>query len=207
MGFFDVTPLLDYAREQGPSVFFLLNAALSVVPVPGSAAVLCTAAGALYGVLAGMAMYVASATAGALAALLLSRSALAPVLLRLLSKHAKKIKALDAAVTKDGFQLVTLLRAAVVMPFQVVSVMLGFTSVPLGTYALGTAAGLVPSSLPYLYAGSLSSAPAGDADGGLVQLACNGLGLVATILVMYKVGTKAQAALDDAMATSTNVRD
>ena len=118
-----------------------------------------------------------------------------------ISKHAKKIKALDSAVTKDGFQLVTLLRAAVVMPFQIVSVMLGFTSVPLGTYAVGTAAGLIPSSLPYLYAGSLSAAAGqDDADGGLVQLACNGLGLVATVLVMYKVGSQAQKVLDEALA-------
>ena len=205
MGFFDVTPLLDYAREQGPSVFFLLNAVLSILPLPGSAAVLCTAAGALYGIFGGMAMYVASATAGAIVALLLSRSALAPCLLRLLSKHAKKIKALDTAVTKDGLQMVGLLRAAVVMPFQVVSVMLGFTSVGVGTYALGTAAGLIPSSLPYLYAGSLSvdaGGGGGDADGGMVQLACNGLGLAATVLVMYQVGTKAQAALDEAMAST-----
>ena len=110
-------------------------------------------------------------------------------------------------MTKDGLQMVGLLRAAVVMPFQVVSVMLGFTSVGVGTYALGTAAGLIPSSLPYLYAGSLSvdaggGGGGGDADGGMVQLACNGLGLAATVLVMYQVGTKAQAALDEAMAST-----
>ena len=67
----------------------------------------------------------------------------------------KRRKAVSKAVEKEGSQVVTLLRLSPVFPFAPCNILLGLTSVKASSYILGTTIGLIPSTLPYVYAGSL----------------------------------------------------
>jgi hypothetical protein len=121
----------------------------------------------------------AAAAAGAVGALVLTRSALRAPVQRATARWRPAFRALDAAVEKDAFSIIFLLRLSPLVPFAVASLLLALTPVPLGTYAAATALGALVSAVPFAYAGhaggllaraGADAATASPADGAYDQL-------------------------------------
>ena len=114
------------------------------------------AAGALFGVAGGFVVSTSGLFLGALAAFWLSRSAFRARIERAMSGKSQ-LRNLDAALGRDGWRLVCLLRASPLTPFVATSYLLGLSAVSLRDYMFGTLAAL-PALLGYVSLGALARA-------------------------------------------------
>ena len=168
----------------------ILVAILGILP----ASALGVAAGAIYGLPLGFALAGASTLAGAALAFLLSRSLLRPFIARQLSRRPR-LRNLDELVARDGWKFVCLLRVSPVMPFAATSYSLGFTSVSLRDYLIGTLASL-PALAGYVFIGTLAgnSWSAWMSGGGTLKLVLLGIGVLATAILTLRLGRLAISA-------------
>jgi uncharacterized membrane protein YdjX (TVP38/TMEM64 family) len=109
-----------------------------------------------------------------------------------------RFAAIDAAVGRKGFRLVTLLRLSPLLPFSPLNYALGLTRVRLRDYVLGSFVGMLPGTLLYVYLGSIvTNAGIVSAEAG-VETAWRTLywaGLAATIIVVVTTTRIARRAL------------
>ena len=195
-----VTDLAEGARETGPlgvGLFFVAYVVSTVAGLPGS--VLTLALGFAYGPLWGLAIASPASVTGATCAFLLGRTLLRDWAAKKASGSARA-RATEAAVEREGFKLVLLLRLSPIVPFNLLNYVLSLTSVRPGTYVLASAVGMLPGTALYVYLGSLAPAAAELAsvadDGGTARSALYVVGLLATLAVVV-VGTRAaRRALD-----------
>jgi uncharacterized membrane protein YdjX (TVP38/TMEM64 family) len=147
------------------------------------------AAGALFGVADGFAVSTAGLLLGALAAFGLSRSTLRALVERAMT-DASRVRNLDAALARDGWRLVCLLRASPLMPFVATSYLLGLSAISLGDYMLGTLAAL-PALLGYVSLGAFARAGLSASTGAALpfQWALLATGFGATALAVAQIGT------------------
>ncbi|MEP6915134.1 MAG: VTT domain-containing protein, partial [Acidobacteriota bacterium] len=105
-----------------------------------------------------------------------------------------RVRAIDAAVGRDGFKLVMLLRLSPLVPFNVLNYALSLTQVSLGRYVVASAIGMLPGTALYVYLGSLAPAAAqlssAASSGGMTRTALYIAGLLATLAVVV-IGTRA----------------
>lgn len=193
--------LLGWARGAGAAGWLtaalvqMLVACTGVLP----ASLTGLAAGAVYGVATGFLLAGAGTMCGALAAFLLGRSLLRPLVVRWLDRRSPGrgawVRRLDRAIARDGWRTVCLLRLSPVMPFAATSYMLGLTGVPLRDYLCGTLASL-PALLGYVILGHLAGAGlvAASSGAGAARWAMLGIGILATLVLTLRIGRMAQAA-------------
>jgi uncharacterized membrane protein YdjX (TVP38/TMEM64 family) len=146
------------------------------------------AAGALFGVANGFAASTAGLLLGALVAFGLSRSTLRAFVERLMVDKTR-VRNLDAAVARDGWRLVCLLRASPLMPFVATSYLLGLSAVSLRDYMLGTLAAL-PALLGYVSLGAIARTGLLASPGAALtfQWALLATGFAATALAVAHIG-------------------
>jgi hypothetical protein len=150
-------------------------------------------------------------------ALLVTRGVLRAPVARATQRWRPHFRALDAAVEKDAFQIIFLLRLSPLVPFAVASLLLALTPVPLSTYAAATALGALLSAVPFAYAGHVGGVLAGSAGsahaGGTaargaapdgpydqLQVLMSVVGLLATVAVSVKLSAVVREALASAAA-------
>ncbi len=195
-----VTNLAQGAREAGTRgvvIFFVAYVISTVAGLPGS--VLTLALGFAYGPVWGLAIASPAAVTGATCAFLLGRTLLRDWAARKVGGSARA-RAIEAAVEREGFKLVLLLRLSPVVPFNALNYVLSLTSVRLGTYVLASLVGMLPGAALYVYLGSLAPAAAelssSAQGGGAARTTLYVIGLLATVAVVV-VGTRAaRRALD-----------
>jgi uncharacterized membrane protein YdjX (TVP38/TMEM64 family) len=107
--------------------------------------VLATAAGLLFGVLPGLALAVAGCTAGALIAFGVARALGRDRVAAWLGRGTLKV--LDEVFARRGLAATLVVRLLPVVPFAAANYCAGVTSVSARSFALGTALGLLPSTL------------------------------------------------------------
>jgi uncharacterized membrane protein YdjX (TVP38/TMEM64 family) len=187
------------ARAWGPAGVGLFVAAYvvsTVAFVPGSWLTLL--AGFLYGPVWGLVVASPASVAGATAAFLLGRTLLRDWAQRRIGA-SPRARAMNAAVARDGFTLVLLLRLSPLFPFNVLNYALSFTVVPLRTYVLASFLGMLPATALYVYLGSLvtvaaqlgSGTPAAGTGGTWLTVA----GVAATLGVVFIGARVARRAL------------
>lgn len=193
---------LERLRGWGPLggvAFAALYAIATVAMLPGTPLTL--GAGLLYGPWWGSLVVLVGATVGATGAFALGRSLLREQAQRRIAGWPR-FHALDAAVGRDGFRVVLLVRLSPLFPFNLVNYAFGLTSVRLGTYALASAIGMSPAILLITGVGaglgSLGEV-AGGADLGARGQVLGGLGLLATALVTVWIGRAARRELERAL--------
>ena len=203
-----VTDLAQGARETGPlgvGLFFVAYVVSTVAGLPGS--ILTLALGFAYGPFWGLVIASPASVTGATGAFLLGRT----LLRNWAAKKAAgsvRARAIEAAVEREGFKLVLLLRLSPVVPFNLLNYVLSLTSVRLGTYVLASVVGMLPGTALYVYLGSLAPAAAELSSvaqgGGSARTTLYVIGLLATVAVVV-VGTRAaRRALDvELQRTST----
>ena len=160
-----VTAAAEWTRSLGPAglaAFAGIYAVATVFAVPGSALTLL--AGGAFGFFAGTLSVWVGATVGLAGAFLVARRfARGPVSRWLEQKPS--FAAVDRAVAAEGMKIVFLTRLTPVFPFTFLNYAYGLTGVSFGAYFVGSAIGILPGSLLYLYIGSL----AGEAASGNVE--------------------------------------
>ena len=110
-----------------------------------------------------------------------------------------RFRAIDAAVGRQGFRIVTLLRLSPVFPFNVLNYALGLTSVSLRDYVLGSFIGMLPGTFLYVYLGSLvndvAALSSGTTAAGPARQVLSLVGLAATVIVTIVITRIARRAL------------
>ncbi len=190
---------LERLGVWGPLVFILGYALAVVAFVPGS--ILTLAAGAVFGLGAGVVYVFIAASLGAALAFLVSRY-LARAMIEARVAANPKFAAVDRAVARQGRKIVFLLRLSPAFPFSLLNYALGLTRVRFSDYLLASV-GMLPGTLLYVYYGKLAGDVAALAGGapvekGAAYYAVLGLGLAATVAVTAVVTRTARGALAEA---------
>jgi uncharacterized membrane protein YdjX (TVP38/TMEM64 family) len=188
---------------QSPSTLIIYVALTilvnSFVPAP-LAGVMCALGVLLYGWL-GFLLNLVAAVVGCYLGFIAIRLC-RPFFAKLLgSERAAAWYAIDGALVRDGYKIPLLLRMTPVMPVVLANSMLALTSVDSLTYTWTTFVGFIPSGLPYAYAAVvgeqiLEEFPPKDP----LMIATSLVGLLATVLAVWKIGSIAHSELTKAGA-------
>jgi len=183
----------------GPVVFVLGYVLACIAFIPG--ALLTLAAGAIFGLVKGVALAFVGALLGSTAAFLVARYAARGAIEQRLAGHAR-FAAIDKAIGAEGRRMVFLLRLSPAVPFSLLNYALGLTRVTLTDYMLASV-GMLPGTVLYVYYGWLIGDVAALAGGvqppkGPAYYAVLAIGLVATVAVTTVVTRTARKALREA---------
>jgi uncharacterized membrane protein YdjX (TVP38/TMEM64 family) len=181
----------------GPAVFIAGYVVATVAAVPG--ALLTLAAGAIFGIVAGVAYVFIGAVVGSSLAFLIARYLARPAVERRIAADPR-FDRIDRAVARQGLRIVVLLRLTPVLPFNALNYALGLTRVRFRDY-LAASVGMLPGTLLYVYSGRVAGDIAALAGGAGVERGSGyyvvmGLGLLATVIVTVLVTRIARNALD-----------
>ena len=189
-----VVRLAESARATGATgvvLFFAAYVLATVFVIPGS--VLTLAAGFAYGPFWGLVLASPASVVGATCAFVLGRTVLRQWAERKLAA-SDRARAIDAAVGREGFRLVLLLRLSPLFPFSVLNYVLGLSRVRLRTYVVASFIGMLPGTALYVYLGSLAPAAAqlasAPAKASTAQAVLYAVGFAATAVVLA-LGTRA----------------
>jgi len=186
------------ANLDGPTAlaqFAVVYLGLELLAVP--AIPLTLSAGALFGVVKGTAVVSFSSVMAATCSFLIARYGFRDRFQRIAATNTKWA-AIDKAVAKEGFRVITLLRLSPLLPFALSNYLFGLTSVDLVSYVLGSWIGMFPGTLWYVSAGKLG----GDLWSGGVSSSSWGIatGLAAgvgfSVLTAGYIGRIVKGALD-----------
>ncbi|MGB5937499.1 MAG: TVP38/TMEM64 family protein [Ornithinimicrobium sp.] len=178
----------DAVRDQvaaagiwGPILFIVVYAVLALLPVPlGLFTIL---AGAVFGGIWGMVVVWIGAMLGALLGFFLAQSTLRPVVEPLISKYRGNVL---RYLQGTGVFPVLALRLMPVAPFMAINYVAGATGIPLRSYTIGTALGMVPAVVLYVQVGASGLQ---DPAGLLWSLA----GIVVLIVIGYVLINRSRA--------------
>jgi uncharacterized membrane protein YdjX (TVP38/TMEM64 family) len=194
-----VTQLAETMRgagARGIAIFVAAYVIGTIAFLPG--AILTLAAGFAYGPVWGLVIASPASVAGATAAFLLGRTLLRDWAAAKVGRSSRA-RAIDAAVARQGFTLVLLLRLSPLFPFNALNYVLSLTRVRLSTYVLASFLGMLPGTALYVYLGSLAPAAAqlsaAAGEGGQARTVIYVLGLAATIAIVVLATRMARNAL------------
>ncbi|MEO6864950.1 MAG: TVP38/TMEM64 family protein, partial [Gemmatimonadaceae bacterium] len=137
LGHYSKQYVLPFARwvhglgAWGPIAFVVTYTVVEIFLIPAS--VLTLAAGALFGFVAGSAYAFIGAMLGSLAAFLMARYVVRPMVTRRLQDD-KRFALIDSTATRGGIKLVALLRLSPVLPYTVLNYALGVTRISTRDY-------------------------------------------------------------------------
>ena len=182
-----------------PLIFIAGYVLATVMLAPAS--VLTLAAGAVFGLVQGVAYVFVGAMAGAAAAFLVARHLARGAVERRLA-GSPRVAAIDRAVARDGRRIVLLLRLTPIVPFNFLNYALGLSRIGFGDYIVASL-GILPGTIVYVYYGTLLRSVAelsagAPSERGWPYYALLGLGLVATVAVTAVITRLARRALDEA---------
>lgn len=141
------------AVYPGLAAFILITSKVvgAVVLFPGTPLTLL--AGAIFGVFWGSIISLIGNITGATLAFLISRYFLREyVKKKILSKY-QNISSYEQKFFSHGFRTVVLLRLIPLFPFNMLNYLLGVTQVSTRDYILGTAVGIIPGTIAFVYFG------------------------------------------------------
>jgi uncharacterized membrane protein YdjX (TVP38/TMEM64 family) len=180
--------LLDLIRHPGWWSIGLACAAYTVCAFAMLPAWPITMAlGSIYGIWKGLLIATPASVAGATAVFVMARSTLREWARRRMTR-SRRLAAISRAVSDEGPWVVFLLRLSPVVPFNLLNYALSLTDVRLRVYVIATTTGMLPPTVLYLYAGSLSASVArGDVYTGW-RAVVYVTGLAATATAVWLVG-------------------
>lgn len=187
-----------WIREFGNASFLVFSALfVAAVLVMAPASILYMAAGLLYDLGWGFLIAVAATLAGAVIQFLLARYLARDRVARIVEERAE-FKAVDRAVEDEDWKVVLLLRLAPLVPGNTQGWLFGVTGVSLIQFAWPTLLGILPWALLFVGIGSVGAAAlyGGESPLGAWQWPLFGLGIVALLGIVWLVGKRARAKLE-----------
>ncbi|WP_250658118.1 dihydrolipoyl dehydrogenase [Alkalimarinus coralli] len=164
--FFDISQYmtLDYFKSQQAEVeqyvasnftnsvviFFISYVLVTALSLPG-AAVMTLIAGALFGLLNGLIIVSFASTVGATLAMLFSRYLLRDIVQK---KFSTQLKSINEGMEKEGAFYLFTLRLVPVVPFFVINLVMGLTSIPARTFFWVSQVGMLAGTAVYVNAGT-----------------------------------------------------
>jgi uncharacterized membrane protein YdjX (TVP38/TMEM64 family) len=130
-------------------IFFAIYVAVAALSLPG-AAILTLAAGAIFGLVAGTAVASFASSVGATLAFLSSRYLLRESVQR---RFGARLAAVNAGIERDGAFYLFSLRLVPLIPFFIVNLIMGLTSLKTRTFYLVSQIGMLAGTLVYVNAG------------------------------------------------------
>src|ERR671933_2602591 len=143
---------IEHLGAWGPVAFIVTYNLATVLFIPGS--VLTLGSGVIFGLWWGSVYVFVAASLGATFAFVIGRYLSRDRVVKYMEAHPK-FKALDRAVSQEGFKIVFLTRLCPLFPFNLLNYALGITQVSLKDYCLGSF-GMIPGTIMYVYLGSLA---------------------------------------------------
>jgi uncharacterized membrane protein YdjX (TVP38/TMEM64 family) len=183
----------------GGVVYFAVYVVGSLLFVPGS--ILSLGAGYLFGFAGGMAVVWAAVTVSAAIGFLIARY-LARHAVETLARHNTRFGAIDAAVGKNSWKTVGLLRLTAILPFSLLNYLFGLTSVDFVPYIAATALTMLPGSFFYVYLGAAGKSLAEKGGRSPWEWVLLGAGLVATIVMAVVLARVAKKHLERSKGVS-----
>jgi len=167
--------------------FFVYVGAVAL-SLPGGL-VLSLTMGFVFGRWVGTALVVVAATVGATLVFLAARYLFADAARRRMGALGERI---NAGFTENAFSYLLFLRLVPVFPFFIINLAPAFTTIPLRTYVLATAIGIIPGSFVFVNLGQTLAHI--DSLQGLVSLdVLGGLGLLALFALVPVIVQKIRA--------------
>jgi uncharacterized membrane protein YdjX (TVP38/TMEM64 family) len=150
--------VVETVESMGPLGIFYFGAVYTVAEVLAIPAIPLTAsAGYLFGVQEGTAIVLLSASIAAAVSFIIGRTFLRNYVEKALDGYPK-FKRIDAAIGREGFKLMLLLRLSPIFPFALSNYLYGVTSVKFWPYFWGTMIGFTPGTIAYVYTGEIGKA-------------------------------------------------
>jgi uncharacterized membrane protein YdjX (TVP38/TMEM64 family) len=141
---------VELHASQALLVYMGVYIAAVTLSIPG-AVFLTILGGFLFGWLVGGAAAVISSTLGAIGVFLIARTSVGD---SLLARAGRRIQSLAAGFRADAFAYLLFLRFLPVVPFWITNLASALFGVPLRTFALGTAIGVIPATYTFAIAGA-----------------------------------------------------
>ncbi|EIE18549.1 hypothetical protein COCSUDRAFT_68258 [Coccomyxa subellipsoidea C-169] len=191
-----------------------LEAAADIIGVtvlfPG--AIFAMAGGAIFGIGYGSLLVWIATSLGQTLAFIVGRYMLRGMVVAYLSSRFPKWAAVDAALSNEGWKLITLLRLSPIVPWNVLNYALSVTGVGLLPYALSSSVAIVPWSITFVYFGSMAKNMADILEGragphgasSVALLAMSGVMLVAVVVYSTII---ARRAIREALSKGGNSTD
>ncbi len=129
--------------------FFMAYVAVAALSLPG-ALIMTLAAGAFFGVVSGSIIVSFASTIGATLAMLAARYLLRETIQ---SKYSTKLEAINKGIDEEGGFYLFTLRLIPVVPFFVVNLVMGLTTIKTLVFALVSQLGMLPATVIYVNAG------------------------------------------------------
>ncbi|WP_353930053.1 TVP38/TMEM64 family protein [Okeanomitos corallinicola TIOX110] len=185
----------------GPIGFIIIYNIGTLLFIPGS--LLTINGGFLFGLFWGSVYVLIAAMIGAILAFVMGRYISKDWICQQLEKHPK-FKAIDHAVTQEGWKIVLLTRLSPLFPFNLLNYAFGVTNVSIFDYILGSF-GIIPGTVMYVYIGSITTnltlistnTQPTSLEIKIWQYILQAVGLIATIYVSFYITKIAQKALNE----------
>jgi uncharacterized membrane protein YdjX (TVP38/TMEM64 family) len=132
-------------------LFLLIYIISTMAYIPGVATILSLFAGAIFGVIQGTIIVSFASTIGATGAFLTSRYLFRKIIQK---KYQKQYEMVDRGLKKDGSFYLLTLRLTPVVPFFLINLVMGLTSIKTLTYFIVSQIGMLPATIVYVNAGS-----------------------------------------------------
>lgn len=145
----EVRALVERAGVWGPVVYVALHVLLCLVPVPRN--VLAVIAGALFGLVGGVALAWTGSVLAAAAGFVLARHLGQAAVAELTGRRIVRVQRL---LREEGLTSVLVLRLTPFLPFTLVTYVCGVSALPRREYAVGTALGVLPGTVAYVLVGA-----------------------------------------------------
>lgn len=199
--------LLTWMEEepvQGSIFFVALYVVAVTVLFPGS--ILALAAGAVFGLVLGSLLVWMGTVLGQTLAFMIGRYLLRDLVVDYTLKKYPSWAAVDTAVSREGWKLITLLRLSPIVPWNMLNYALSVTGVGFWQYAVSSAVAVLPWNVTFAYFGSLAHTMADVIDGNtgpgtrtsIVFLGISGVMLAVAVTYTTIIAKRAiREALDD----------
>lgn len=198
--FLDVLGWIAGFGAAGSLIYVALYMVTCLALIPGT--FLTLGAGVIFGLLSGSINASIGATLGATGAFLIGRYVARDWVEKRIAGR-ERFRSVDAAVARQGWIIVFLSRLSPFFPFVLINYAFGLTNVPLKHYIAATWLGILPSTVMYVYlgslAGDLASLGADERVHTQAAWALYGVGLLATVAVTVVVTRLARRSLGQRM--------
>jgi uncharacterized membrane protein YdjX (TVP38/TMEM64 family) len=146
--------LVDWLKPSpvlATAIFFTIYTVISVFSLPGIAAIMTLAAGALFGLWAGTLLVSFASSIGAMLAFLLARFFFRN---RVQERFGKWLKWINQGMERDGAFYLFTLRLVPIFPLFLINLTLGLTPIRTWTFYWVSQLGMLPATLVYVNAGT-----------------------------------------------------